>query len=237
MKRVLAGVLVLVMVMAVGGCSVLTDMVGTSRITKLVQGNIDAIYKGIYSPEYLDIVNDTEEQAEQDYRDALDVEAEYFAYYWGILDADLEEQYEDLDADFRAELAQMYQEIYRHARYTVNDAVAQKDGSYTVQVYIEPMDIMEQAYELYDSGEYEPLNDFWNKYAGVSLADMSEDDYWAYTHEYGRVLVKMVTDLIPNMGYLEQKSQAIQVQEGSDGILRINEDDWSIFDDYILSYS
>jgi hypothetical protein len=225
------------MLLTVGGCSVLADMVGTSRITTLVQGNIDAIYKGIYDSEYLDIVNDTETQAEQDYLDGMEIEAEYFAFYWGILDSDLDEKYEDLDADFRAELVEMYKEIYRHARYTVNDAVAQKDGSYTVQVYIEPMDIMEQAYELYDSGEYEPLNAFWDKYADVSLADMSDEDYWAYTHEYGRILVKMVTDLIPEMGYLEQKSQAIQVQEGSDGVLRINEDDWSIFDDYILSYS
>lgn len=236
MKRILACILLLAMAVPLAGCHVLTDMVGTSRITTLVQGNIDAIYKGIFDPEYLDIVDDTEAQAEMDYLDGLEVEAEYFSFYWGILDSDLEEKYEDLDEDFRHELVLMYKEIYSHARYTVNDAVAQKDGSYTVQVYIEPMDIMEQAYALYDSGEYAPLNEFWETYAGADLSAMSDEEYWDYTHEYGRIVVKMVTDLIPEMGYLEQKSQAIQVQEDTDGYLRINEDDWNIFDTYILSY-
>lgn len=236
MKRILASILLVALLLTVGGCSVLTDMVGTSRITKLVQGNIDTIYKGIFDPEYLDIVDDTEAKAEMDYLDGMEVEAEYFAFYWGILDSDLDEKYEDLDEEFRHELVLMYKEIYSHAKYEVNDAVAQKDGSYTVQVYIEPMDIMEQAYELYNSGEYAPLNDFWEKYAGIDLSAMSDEEYWDYTHEYGRIVMQMVKDLIPQMGYLEQKSQAIQVQEDDDGYLRINDDDWNIFDEYILSY-
>lgn len=204
-------------------------------VTTLVQGNIDVIYLGKYDSEYLDMVGATEKEAEQDYLDGLEVEAEYFANYWGIVEASYGESYFDLDESFRNRIIEMYRKIYSNSKYEIQPATKQDDGSYTVKVLIEPIDIMEQAVEMYENDEYAPLNDFWAKYEQVDFSTMSDEDYMAYTHEYGEVIVQMVEELIPNLGYKEQKSQVIQVEE-IDGVKIINDDDWGIFDTYVIYY-
>lgn len=208
---------------------------GIETATLLVQGNIDVIYQGKYDDEYLNLVGSTKADAEADYLDGLAVEAEYFAYYWGIVDADYGDEYEDLDESFRDELVELYRDIYSHSKYEVMDAVKQEDGSYTVKVLVEPIDIMEKAYELYVNDEYEPLNEFWDKYADADFSSWTDEDYMDYTHEYGETIVQLVRDQLANVGYKDQKSQAIQVEK-VDGVLQINEDDWGIFDSYVIYY-
>lgn len=208
---------------------------GVEEATTLVQGNIDVIYLGKYDPEYLKLVNSTEETAEQDYLAGLEVEAEYFSYYWGIVDSDLGETYEDLDESFRAELVELYREIYSHSKYEVQEAVKQSDTSYAVKVLIDPIDIMDQAVTLYENDEYEPLNEFRAKYADTDFSLMSDEEYMDYTHEYGEIIVQLVRDQLPNLGYMEQKSQTIQV-ESVNGVQSINDDDWGIFDSYVIYY-
>ena len=94
---------------------------------------------------------------------------------------------------------------------------------------------MVQADEIYMNDEYEPLNEFWTKYAEVDVSAMTDEEYMAFTNEYGKIIVQMVSDLLPELGYEEQKSQVIQV-EVEDGIQSINEDDFGIFDSYVISY-
>ena len=57
----------------------------------------------------------------------------------------------------------------------------------------------------------------------------------AYTHEYGRVIVQMMYDRLPNIGYMDEKSMVLQV-ETIDGVMSINDDDFGIFDSYVISY-
>lgn len=223
--------LALVLGMALSACGGL----GEEDITLLVQGNIDAIYLGKYDPDYLELVDDTEEGAERDYLDGLEVEADYFSRYWGIVDTSYGESYDDLDESLRNEIVELYREIYSHSKYEVQNAVKQDDGSYTVKVLVEPIDIMRQASELYDNDGYEPLNEFWERAAQTDFSSMSDEEYMAYTHEYGEIIVQMVRDLLPSLGYGEQKSQVIQVEK-EDDVWSINEDDWGIFDAYVIDY-
>ena len=231
-KSVFALVLALSIILSLSACM----GTGEADITKLVQGNIDVIYQGKYDSEYLELVSSTQEEAERDYLDGLAVEAEYFAYYWGIVDPDYGDEYEDLDESFREELVELYREIYSYSKYEVMDAVKLEDGSYSVKVLVEPIDVMHQAYELYQNDAYEPLNEFWNKYADADFNTFTNEQYMDYTHEYGRVIVQMVRDQIPTLGYTEQKSQAIQGERSEEGKLRINDDDWAIFDSYVIDY-
>lgn len=202
-------------------------------VTLLVRGNIDVIYQGKYDPDYLEMVDSTEAEAERDYLDGLAVEAEYFAYYFGIVDPDYGETYDILDADLQNELVELYREIYSHSKYEVQTAVEQEDGSYTVRVLVDPINVIQLAVDAYE--DYEPLNEFWAKYADTDFGAMSDEDYLAYTHEYGYLMVQLVRDQMPNLGYMEQKSQSIQVQE-VDGVLSMNDDDWGIFDSYVIYY-
>lgn len=210
--------------------------ISTEDVTTLVQGNINEIYLGQYDADFLEMVDTTEEEAEQAYLEGLEVEAEYFAYYWGILDSSLGEVYTDLDESLRNDIVELYKEIYRQSKFSVESAAKQDDGSYAVKVLVEPIDIMEQAEALYMNDEYEPLNEFWSKHMETDFSAMTDEEYLAYTHEYGEVIVGLVRDQLPNLGYMDQKSQSIQVEPNADGILCINEDDWSIFDSYVIYY-
>lgn len=230
-KRAFALGLALVMAVGLSACT------GSSEkdVTTLVQGNIDEIYLGEFDADYLKMVDSTEEEAQQAYLDGLEVEAEYFANYWGIVDASYGESYEDLDESLQSDIVDLYKEIYSKSKYEIQPAAKQSDGSYTVKVLVDPIDIMEQAVDLYTNDEYEPLNEFWDKYAETDFSVMSDEDYNAYTYEYGELVVQLVRDQLPNLGYKEQKSQAIQVEK-TDDIWSINADDWGIFDSYVIYY-
>lgn len=230
-KRAVALGVALVMAVGLSACT------GSSEkdVTTLVQGNIDEIYLGKFDADYLEMVDSTEEEAKQAYLDGLEVEAEYFANYWGIVDASYGESYEDLDESLRADIVDLYKEIYSKSKYEIQPASKQSDGNYTVKVLVDPIDIMEQAVDLYTNDEYEPLNEFWDKYAQTDFSTMSDEDYNAYTHEYGQVVVQLVRDQLPNLGYKEQKSQVLQVEK-KDDVWSINADDWGIFDSYVIYY-
>ena len=215
----------------------LTACVGFSEddATTLVQGNLDVIYLNKHNEDYLKMVDSSKEEADQDYLDGLEVEAEYFANYWGIVESSYGESYDDLDESLKNRIIELYRKIHDNSKYEVQPASKQDDGSFIVKVLIDPIDIMEQAYELYYNDEYAPLNEFWDKYAYTDFSTMSDEDYIAYTHEYGEIIVQLVEDQLPNLGYKEQKSQAIQVEE-VDGSYGINDDDWGIFDSYVIYY-
>lgn len=242
-KRVLAVVLALCAMMSLSACGSLGDvvgdvvggLVGEDFATTLVQGNLDAVYLKQFNEDYLETVVDTTEELEQQYLDGILYEAEYFSHYWGIIYSENGETYQDLDESLRASIEELYKEIYSKSKYEVREAARMDENSYAVKVLVDPIDIMEQASDLYHSDEYEPLNTFWTKYAEADLNAMSEEEYWAYTNEYGQVIVQMVKELLPELGYKEQKSQTIQV-ELVDDYWSINGDDFSVLDSYIIYY-
>ena len=232
MRRVLAVLLVIGMLATLMGCALLSS--DENRVTDLVQGNLDHVYLGKYEPKYLLLVELNEEEAETQYQMGLAYEAEYFAYYWGILGEN--ETFDELDADLQQSIIDLYDEIYGYSSYDVEKAVRQSDGSYTVKVRIRPIDIMEQAMTLYENGTYLPLEVYFAKAAELDGDQLADETYWSLTNEYGHIIVEMVRSLLPELGYGEQKSQVIQVDETEDGYLQINEDDFAIFDEYVIYY-
>lgn len=242
-RRILAVILALCAMMSLSACGVLGEVVvglvgnltDEDFATTLVQGNLDAIYLKKFNEDYLESVIETKEELEQQYIDGILYEAEYFAYYWGIIYSENGETYQDLDESLRENIEELYQEIYRHSKYEVKEAARMDESSYAVKVLVDPIDIMEQATELYHSDEYEPLNTFWAKYAEADVNAMSDAEYWAYTNEYGQIIVQMVKELLPELGYKEQKSQTIQV-ELADDYWSINSDDFGVLDSYIIYY-
>lgn len=223
----------------VAGSCLVTGLTGCSKVadeivTSIVQWNLDSIYLNQHNETFLGLVGSTKEQAEQDYLTGIEYEADFFAYYWGITD-DMTITYADLDEDLQNKIVELYQNISSKAKYEVQSAVAQDDSSYAVKVVIEPIDIMEQANEIYMNGTYEPLNAYMEKYADADFENMSDEEYLAINNEYGYLIVDMVEELLPNLGYMEAKSQSIQM-ESIDDVWSINEDDLATFNEYVVYY-
>ena len=233
-KRVAALGLALSLALGLSACKGGSSDV--DNVTTMVQGNLDEIYQGKYDPEYLKLVGSTESESEEAYLAGLEVEAEYFTYYWGILDASYNEQYEDLDQDLRDEIVALYKDIYSHSKYTVEPAVKQSDGNFTVKVTVEAIDVMQQASDIYDNDSYEPLNQFYEKLGTMSAEEMTDEQYAEITNEYGHIIVQLVKDQMPNLGHLEAKNLSIQVEKGEDGAFAINDDDWERFDTMVIEY-
>ena len=95
---------------------------------------------------------------------------------------------------------------------------------------------MVQAVELYENDGYQPLLDYFNENGEIDWSTITEEEYWAGTNRYGELVVDMVRSLLPELGYGEEKSQVIQVDETEDGYLQINGDDFAIFDEYVITY-
>lgn len=76
MKKVRTIAVILVLVM----CAALLTGCGSKVPAKdLVQGNLDAVYLGKFSSDYLKLVGSNEEKAKDDYDTGIDNEVEYFA--------------------------------------------------------------------------------------------------------------------------------------------------------------
>lgn len=225
---------------ALSSCNLLGETLDAIRFTEedarlLVRGNIDTIYRGEHDPAYLQLIGETEAEAEADYLAGLAVEAEYFTLYWGIVDSDWGESFADLSESFREELIALYDEIYSHTSYEIENTAFQTDGTYIVTVSVRPIDIMRRAEDLYINDSYAPLNTFWNKYTETEISTMSDAEYTAYTHEYGQVLVRMMRDLLTDIGYEETETVFIRV-ERENGVYTVNEEDWQTFDSAVIYY-
>ena len=97
----------------------------------------------------------TAEEAEATHLANVLAEAEIFSIYWSIVDPDRVQSWDALDTA-QNEIITLMNEIYDHSKYTVAPALAQSGGSYTVEVTISPIDVVQKAAVLYESGSYAP---------------------------------------------------------------------------------
>ena len=241
MKKIAAIVLAGAMLISSTGCSeiagevidtVVEKAMGETTMT-LIQGNMDAVYKGVVSEEYAELLTDAS-TAEQAYLESMESEADFFAYYWGIYDYESGESFEDLSEDVRNDIIELCKEIYAQTKYEVLESSALSEGSYSVKVSIEPSYIMKQADEMYD--RYDTLEAFFEEYKYANFDTMSEEEYRQFTDEYAKIIIQMVRELIPDMKYQDAKTQLIQLDEDEEGLLVINDDDCTRINETLVYY-
>lgn len=238
LRRMAAMLLCLViMCSALSSCSLLVDgfvnAINEDTATIAVQGNLDILYHGQVNEDYLELLDGTEEELRKDYSDGLIMSAEYFAYYWGVLGET--ETLDMLDSALQQRMIDLIEDISLKTQYTVHPAQAQSNG-YAVQVMIKPVDIMYTASDMYDDGSYAPLAAILAEAEAMDWENISEADYWGFANRYGNIIVDMVESLLPGLGYMDEKSVIIQMQEDADGYLQINGDDLANFDEQIIPY-
>lgn len=231
-KSILALAAAAALAVSLAGCTSTEDSIKT-----LVDGNIASIYLDQQNEDYLTLTGQTADEAHQAYEDGIDVEAEYFCNYFGITDSSLGETYDDfVTDDIKTEIRDLYKEIYSHTQYTVGDVTKLSDGSYTVQVTVSPINIMDLATTAVENGTDNAYTQFVESAASLDVSSMTEEEYVQYSMDYAQACIDLVEEQMANIGYEDDKTQSIQVQKDSDGLYRMNDDDWSIFDSYVIYY-
>ena len=244
-KRLLSMAMVCCIALGLCGCravvsgvagAVASGIMEKEDVKLLVQGNLDEIYLDKTTPEYRDLVGETEEESHEFYMTGVEQEADFFAYYWCIYDEYLDETYEDVDPALQDKIVALLDEIYAHSKYEVLSLELQNDGDYMAEISIEPIDVMELASDLYDNDAYEPLNAFFAKYPDDAVEAMSDEEYHAYSTEYGELIVQMVEEQLPNLGYKEAITKVLRIETDEEGYLSFNDEDLMAIDEYIILY-
>lgn len=220
MKRKFALLLALALVFSLAACG------GSSfqdKVVKLVDGNIAAIYLGSYDADYLDMVSNTEAECEANYLDGLEMEAEYFAYYFDI---------EFLDDELKAEIVDMYKEIYSHTKYTVGAASKLDDTTYAVKLTVSPINIVKLVCDDFDAG----MADFFAEYENADVESFSDEEYQQYDRAWAEAIISMFYEKLPELGYEAEQTMAVQVVKNSNDIWTISNDDMSTLDTMIIYY-
>ena len=217
-KRALALAAALVLALSLAGCGTLM----TDSVKTLVQGNMDELYLGKYDEAYLELVDSTAEESEQNYLGGLEYEAEYFAQYFNV---------ENLTDEIKAEIVELYKEIYSHSKYEVGEASKVDETTYGVKVTIYPLDVIQKVLEESDAA-IEELN---AQFTEEQLA--TEEGYAEYDAAWARMFISLCREKLSDAGYLEPEEIVVQVvQDPADGLWTISENDFQRVDSYIIAY-
>ena len=152
----------------------------------------------------------------------------FVEFYSNVDTDDAKEQYDE----------KLYEQIYAKSDYTVASASKQDDGTFSVKVNIKPINILTLVMDNMESH----FADFTAKYDALDLDSMSDEEFlnWyrtVYAPDYYDTLLDLLEAQIPNIGYEDERSIVIQVQQSEDGSLYISTDDLRNLDNLIMDYS
>ncbi|MBE6940293.1 MAG: hypothetical protein E7457_05695 [Ruminococcaceae bacterium] len=209
-KRISAFFLALSLALGLCGCSAaLGDRLLEQQAIALVQGNVDELYLGKFSEEYMESVGSTEEECLANYKDGLAIEAEYFAGYFGI---------EYLTDEIEKAIISLYHDIYSHSSYTVGSASKLDDNTVVVKMEVQPIDLFVQVLETFQ----EDMADFYAQYPSEMVDAMDEAAYQAYDAHWAQEVIALCRKALPNLGHEQTVTLTVQVV--------LTDDYWQISD-------
>lgn len=127
----------------------------------------------------------------------------------------------------------MYAEIYKHAKFEVVSAAEQDDGSFSVKINVEPINIV----QLVEADWEEVMDPFYEKYPMDVQNSMTDEEYQAMDEEWARMIVDLYLEKLPETSNLESQSTTVQLEKDTDGYYIITEDDFNRLDGMIIDYS
>jgi len=226
LKRTLAVVLTLGLAATLAACS------GNPGFdaSKYVKGILDENYLGQYDPDFLEMVDATESEAEEIYLGNLEGESQVFANVFTV---------DDMSGDVLDATMELYRQIYSRAKYTVDPATKIDDNTYGVKVTVEPIDVFYPVAEQLRSDEptSDILNNFLAAYAETDFSTISDEDYAAYDAAWAQMIIDLTYESLETSGYLEPQSLVLQVTKDDDGVWGISDTDLSNFDYLVIDYN
>ncbi|PWJ47061.1 hypothetical protein [Faecalicatena contorta] len=212
-KKGLSAVLLIVMVLTLlGGCGRTFD---ASGYTKAV---LDVSYKN-ETEEYIQLTGETKEEAEKIFTENMDVTMEAFQSM---------NFPEDLESQFR----ELFEVLAKNVKYTVGEAVEDKNGNFTVDVSIEPITIFNDTYEEFQKQAQEyatkVANDVMNGAEVPSDEDMQNNVYEIYYN-----ILKSTVD--QGIKYGEAEVVTVHVNKGDGNVYEILKEDMVTLDEKMIS--
>lgn len=190
-----------------------------------VQGILDENYLGKSDPDFLKLIDITEEEVEATYAGSLETEAQFF------LDSFVESELPQEDQDrLLEELSTMYRQVYAHSKYAVESASEVDDTTFGVKVTVEPIDIFHQVADELSNGAADELN---SRYPD----QMTDEEYLAYEIEWVELFMDLTYEKLPQLGYLEPQTLLVQVALGDDDYWTIPDEDFWALDALIIDYN
>lgn len=184
-----------------------------------VQGVLDKTYKADYDL-YRKMVDATEEECEQDYKDGMSAEVDFFLqYYVGG----------NVSDDVHNEIAQMYEKIYKKAKYVVEKPTLTEANTYEISIHVSPINVFILAEDKIDS----------------LLEDMQSDENYniygkmdeiEFCDTLSRGIIAIINEELPNLSYEDVKTIDTVIKQDADGLFTLNHDDFIKIDSYIIAY-
>ena len=194
-----------------------------------IQGELDAVYRGVYNEDYLELVEGmTRADAEEKYQSNVSAEAEYLLYYF------LEMEYPDDAVTAKAE--SLIKEIYSHAQYTVGKADKLQSGDFVVEVVLSPIEIMPLLPEESYSENWQAACAEKGITTQEELNSVSEEEYAAIDAVYAMSMLEELEALLPQLDYGEDQEIMLQLELGDDNYYSLVEEDWQYLDGVMIDY-
>ena len=221
MKRFAALALALGLTLTLGACK--KSGLSTFDAKAYVEGLLKETYLGEFDEGYMTLVGITEEEAQATYENSLDVESNNFYYFYDI---------EYPTEEFHEKMMDLYKRIYAHAKFEVVSAAAQDDGSFSVKLSIEPINIVQLAEAKFE----EAMQPFYDKYPMEVQQAMSDAEYEAMDQEYAQMILDLYESVMPEIGNEEVQSLVVQIEMDAEGYYSLNDPDFGRIDELIINY-
>lgn len=168
------------MIGTVGGCT------SDKSVKIYLQALLDASYKND-SKAFVEINLGTAEEAQTLYEQGIDTGLEVFCSRLGVSD------------EYKEEFRQIYMDMLGKVRYTVEDAEKQSDGSYTVTVTYEKMNVFKPALALHQENVAAMMEEWANASEPPAEEEMVLAVYSEFKNSMETVLAEVQYDAAASM--------------------------------------
>lgn len=222
-KNLTALVLSAALVLGLGGCGGEPGTLTGFDAKVYVDGLLRETYLGEYPPEYLKLVDLTQQEAQETYRASLELEVSNCLTYYGITSP---------TAALREDLARLYEEIYSHAKFEVTSAAGQEDGSFTVKVSVEPIDTIRLARD----GWADAMAEYYKQYPTDDRTSLSDEQREEADSQYAAAVLELLRSVLPETGNLAAEEILVQLTRDGDGVYSLSSAELGKLDARIIDY-
>lgn len=209
---------------ACGGGGTSTKGFTTHDAEVYVDGLIKENYLGQAEEDYLELTGIDTDDVETLYDSTLDMDAEYFFFMYDI---------DNHTDEMHQQVKDMYREIYQSTKYEVVSAAQQEDGSFSVKVTVYPIDIAQTVSEMLNDA----TKNFREKYPQDEINSMRDSEYKEMENEWSQMILDLYKDALKEIGNMTERSISVQIEQNSEGLYTINNEDFARLDALIIDYT
>lgn len=189
-----------------------------------VEGLLKETYLGEFDADYLQLVDLDEDEARKTYDAGLDAETSFFLNLY-----DIEYPTEETRQAVRA----LYEQIYQHAKFEVISAAEQDDGSFSVKVEVEPIDIVRLVEQDWD----EKMRPFYEEYPPEVQSTLGDEAYRAMDARWAQLVLALYQEKLPQTGNEAKQAIAVQLEPDKDGNCAVTSEDLNRLNETVIDYS